>query len=66
MVGGTTFLLCKGAKYLDASLKDSNKNWVEEWFVEANPAPGLPPRTGYHPVLNNKWEEMPTKRRCSR
>jgi hypothetical protein len=27
--------------------------------VVANPAPSLPPRTGYPPILNEKWEEMP-------
>jgi hypothetical protein len=27
----------------------------------ANPAPSLPPCTGYPLILNDKWEEMPSK-----
>ncbi|RLN03698.1 putative gypsy-type retrotransposon RIRE2 protein [Panicum miliaceum] len=60
VVGGAAFSLCQGGKYPEASLKDNNKLWVEEWFVVANPAPGLPPRTGLTPVLNARWEEKPT------
>ncbi|RLN12684.1 hypothetical protein C2845_PM09G13180 [Panicum miliaceum] len=51
----------KGGKYLEAVFKDSNKRWAEEWFVVANPAPSLPPRTNLPPVLNAKWEEKPTE-----
>lgn len=35
--------------------------WVEEWFVVVTPAPSVPPWTGLPPVLNEKWEEMPTE-----
>ncbi|RLN21864.1 hypothetical protein C2845_PM07G38920 [Panicum miliaceum] len=51
---------CFGGKYPEASFKDSNKRWAKEWFVVANPAPGLPPRTGRLPVLNAKWEKKST------
>ncbi|RLN36426.1 hypothetical protein C2845_PM03G29490 [Panicum miliaceum] len=61
VVGGTAFSLCHGGKYQEAVFKDSNKRWAEEWFVVANPAPGLRPRTGLPPVLNARWEEKPTK-----
>ncbi|RLN35043.1 hypothetical protein C2845_PM03G32060 [Panicum miliaceum] len=47
--------------YPEAVFKDNNKRWVEEWFVVANLAPGLPPRTGFPPVLNARWEEKPTE-----
>ncbi|RLM49092.1 orf3 [Panicum miliaceum] len=46
VVGGAAFSLRQGGKYLEATFKDSNKRWTEEWFVVANPAPTLPPRTG--------------------
>jgi hypothetical protein len=61
VVGGTAFSLRQAAKYLDAALKDSNKRWAEKWFVVADPAPSLPPRAGYPPILNEKWEEMPSE-----
>ncbi|RLN29055.1 hypothetical protein C2845_PM05G20140 [Panicum miliaceum] len=38
-----------------------NKKWAEEWFMVANPTPGLTPRTGLPPVPNAKWEEKPTE-----
>jgi hypothetical protein len=60
-MGGVTFSLHQGTKYLEATLKDSNKRWAEEWFVVANPTPSLPPSTGYPPILSDKWEEMPTE-----
>jgi hypothetical protein len=28
--------------------------------VVANPTPSLPPHTGYPPILNKKWEKMPS------
>jgi hypothetical protein len=61
MVGGATFSLCQGGKYMEATLKHSNTWWVEEWFMVANPAPSLPPRIGYPLILNDKWEEMPSE-----
>jgi hypothetical protein len=67
VVGGAVFLLRQRVKYLEANLKDSSKKWAEEWFMVANPTPGLSPRTGYPPVLNDKWEEMlsdPGLRNC--
>ncbi|RLN30286.1 putative gypsy-type retrotransposon [Panicum miliaceum] len=60
MVGGAAISLRQGGKYPEAVFKDSNKRWAEEWFVVANPALGLPPRTGLPPVLNARWEEKPT------
>ncbi|RLN18859.1 hypothetical protein C2845_PM02G15390 [Panicum miliaceum] len=51
----------KWGKYLDVTLKDRNNKWVEEWFVVANPAPSVLPRTGLPAVFNEKWEEMPTE-----
>ncbi|RLN08614.1 putative gypsy-type retrotransposon [Panicum miliaceum] len=60
VVSGAAFSLRQGGKYSEASFKDSNKRWAEEWFVVANPGPGLPPRTGLPPVLNARWEEKPT------
>ncbi|RLM48599.1 hypothetical protein C2845_PMPSC055854 [Panicum miliaceum] len=48
-------------KYPETVFKDSNKRWAEKWFMVANLAPGLPPRTGFPPVLNARWEEKPTK-----
>ncbi|RLN09648.1 hypothetical protein C2845_PM11G17900 [Panicum miliaceum] len=59
MVGGAAISLRQGGKYPEATFKDTNKRWAEEWFVVANPAPTLPPRTGLPPVLNAKWEEKP-------
>jgi hypothetical protein len=53
VVGAAAFSLRKGVKYLEAALKDSNKQWAEEWLVVANPAPSLPSRTGYPPILND-------------
>ncbi|RLN13260.1 hypothetical protein C2845_PM09G13250 [Panicum miliaceum] len=50
-----------GGKYPEAIFKDNNKKWAEEWFIVANPAPGLPPSTVLPPVLNAKWEEKPTE-----
>ncbi|RLN29871.1 hypothetical protein C2845_PM05G17600 [Panicum miliaceum] len=49
-------LASPGGKYPEAVFKDNFKKWAEEWFVVANPAPGLPPRTGLPPVLNARWE----------
>ncbi|RLM69903.1 putative gypsy-type retrotransposon [Panicum miliaceum] len=60
VVGGAAFSLCQGGKYPEASFKDNNKRWVEEWFIVVNPAPSLPPRTGLPSVLNARWEEKPT------
>ncbi|RLN11844.1 hypothetical protein C2845_PM09G10440 [Panicum miliaceum] len=60
VVGSTAFSLRQGGKCPEASFKDNNKQWVEEWFVVANPAPGLPPRTGLPLVPNARWEEKPT------
>ncbi|RLN12401.1 hypothetical protein C2845_PM09G11440 [Panicum miliaceum] len=60
VVGGATFLLRQGGKYPEVVFKDSNKRWAEEWFVVANPASGLLPRTELPPVLNARWEEKPT------
>ncbi|RLN11955.1 hypothetical protein C2845_PM09G13620 [Panicum miliaceum] len=60
VVGGTAFSLHQGGKYPEASFKDSNKRWAEEWFVVANPTPRLPPHTDDPPVLNARWEEKPT------
>ncbi|RLN11252.1 retrotransposon protein, putative, unclassified [Panicum miliaceum] len=54
VVSGAAFSLRQGGKYPEASFKDNNKRWAEEWFLVANPAPGLPP------VLNARWEEKPT------
>ncbi|RLM73982.1 hypothetical protein C2845_PM15G01440 [Panicum miliaceum] len=50
-----------GGKYHVAVFKDSNKKWAEEWFVVANPSPGLPPYTVLPPVPNAKWEEKLTE-----
>jgi hypothetical protein len=61
MVGGVVFSLHQGAKCLDTALKDSNKQWAEKWFMVANPALSLPSRTGYPPILNEKWEKMPSE-----
>ncbi|RLN29326.1 hypothetical protein C2845_PM05G20850 [Panicum miliaceum] len=52
---------CTGGKYPMVVFKDSNKRWAEEWFVVANPAPGLLPRTDLPPVLNARWEQKPTE-----
>ncbi|RLN27738.1 putative gypsy-type retrotransposon [Panicum miliaceum] len=60
VVGGGAFSLHQGGKYPEASFKDSNKRWAAEWFVVANPAPGLPPCTDLPLVLNTRWEEKPT------
>ncbi|RLM69211.1 putative gypsy-type retrotransposon [Panicum miliaceum] len=60
VVSGAAFSLCQGGKYPEATFNNSNKRWAEEWFVVANPDPGLPPRTGVPPVLNARWEEKPT------
>ncbi|RLN21844.1 hypothetical protein C2845_PM07G10810 [Panicum miliaceum] len=60
VVGGAAFSLRQGGKYPEASFKDSKKRWAVEWFMVANPAPGLPPRTGLSPVRNARWEEKPT------
>jgi hypothetical protein len=43
VVGGATFSLHYGGKYLEVGLRDSNKKWAEEWFM----------------VPNAKWEEKP-------
>lgn len=61
VVSGAGFLLRQGGKYLEAVFRDNNTGWAEEWFVVANPAPGLPPRTSRPPVPNAKWEEKPTE-----
>ncbi|RLN03835.1 hypothetical protein C2845_PM13G17930 [Panicum miliaceum] len=61
VVDGATFSLRQGGKYPEAIFKDNNKRWAEEWFMVANLAPGLPPRTGLPPVLNARWEEKPTE-----
>ncbi|RLM69616.1 orf3 [Panicum miliaceum] len=61
VVGGAAFSLHRGGKYPEAIFKDSNKRWAEEWFVVANPTPGLLPRTGLPPVVNARWEEKPTE-----
>lgn len=60
VIGGATFSLHQGGKYPEAVFKDNNKGWVEEWFVVANPAHGLPPHTGHPPDPNAKWEEKLT------
>lgn len=61
VVDGATFLLCQGSKYLEALFKNSNKGWVKEWFMAANPTPNLSPRTGLPPVPNDKLEVKPTE-----
>ncbi|RLM68907.1 hypothetical protein C2845_PM17G06750 [Panicum miliaceum] len=61
VVSGAAFSLRQGGKYPEASFKDRNKRWAEEWFVVANPTPGLPSRTGLLPVLNARWKEKPTE-----
>ncbi|RLM98146.1 hypothetical protein C2845_PM06G24010 [Panicum miliaceum] len=35
--GWRPFSLRQGAKYLEATVKYSNKRWAEEWFMVANP-----------------------------
>ena len=46
VVGRAAFSLRQGSVYPDFELHDTNKGWVREWFVVANPAPCLPARTG--------------------
>ncbi|RLN24769.1 putative gypsy-type retrotransposon [Panicum miliaceum] len=55
------FSLRQGGKYPEAIFKDKNRKWVEEWFMVANSALGLPPRTGLPPILYTRWEEKPTE-----
>ena len=48
------------AKYLEVSLKDTNKGWKSEWFVIENPAPSLPVKSGFPPVHRAKWDNQPS------
>ncbi|RLN12163.1 retrotransposon protein, putative, unclassified [Panicum miliaceum] len=61
VVDSAAFSLRQGGRYPEAIFKNSNKRWAGEWFVVANPAPGLPSRTGLPPVLNAKWVEKPNE-----
>jgi hypothetical protein len=40
-------------------LKDSVKDWQQEWFIIGNHPPALPPRTGHAPVPADSWKEGP-------
>ena len=60
VVGGAAISLCQGSVYPNFELRDTNKGWVREWFVVANPAPCLPARTGRAPEYKACWEEPPT------
>ena len=59
VVGRAAFSLCQGSIYPDFELCDTNKGWVQEWFVVANPAPCLLVRTGRVPEYKACWEEPP-------
>ena len=59
-MGGAAFSLRQGSVYPNFELCDTNKGWVREWFVVANPVPCLPASTGRAPEYKVCWEEPPT------